>query len=113
MVRGLAYSHIVVLVTAANREETEKIARCLLDEKLISCANILGPVHSLFWWMGKIEKAEEYVLLMKTRADMFKRLSERVKAMHSYEVPEIVALPIVEGFKPYMEWLNNSLRSSE
>lgn len=112
MVKGLTYSHIVVMVMAANREEAKKIAHCLLNEKLIACANISGPVHSLFWWAGKIEEAEEYVILMKTRADLFKRLSERVKALHSYEVPEIIALPITEGFKPYIEWLNNNLRAS-
>lgn len=101
---------MVVMVTTANREEAEKIAWGLLDEKLIACANVIGPVSSLFWWMGKVEKAEEYILLMKSRLDLFEKLSERVKALHSYEVPEIIALPIVKGSKPYMEWLDSSLK---
>lgn len=103
-------AYILVMVTTASREEAEKIARQLLDEKLIACANIIGPVHSLFWWAGKVEKAEEHMLIMKSRLDLFERLSEKVKALHSYEVPEIIALPIIKGSKSYLEWLNNSLR---
>jgi periplasmic divalent cation tolerance protein len=98
------------MVTTANKEEAEKIAQCLLDEKLIACANIVGPVSSLFWWKGKIERAEEYVLIMKSNMNLFEKLSKRVKALHSYEVPEIIALPIVIGYKAYMEWLDGSLR---
>ncbi|MGB9671982.1 MAG: divalent-cation tolerance protein CutA [Candidatus Bathyarchaeales archaeon] len=101
--------YILVIVTTANKAEAEKIARALLDERLIACANIIGPAHSLFWWHGKIESAEEHVILMKTRKSLFAELSERVKALHSYEVPEIIAIPIIEGFEPYMKWIDNSL----
>lgn len=103
-------SPIVVLVTASSREEAEKIAKNLLEERLIACANIVGPAHSLFWWDGKIDEATEYILLMKTRIDLFEKLSERVKALHSYQVPEIIGLPIIAGYKPYIEWLNSSLK---
>lgn len=102
--------YVIVLVTTADREEAEKISRALLDERLIACANIIGPVTSLFWWNGKIEKAEEHMLLMKTRSEMFEKIAEKIKALHSYEVPEIIAISIIKGFKPYLEWLNNSLR---
>ncbi|MEM2912147.1 MAG: divalent-cation tolerance protein CutA [Candidatus Bathyarchaeia archaeon] len=108
--RNKAMEEIVVLVTTSSKEEAEKIVRGLLEEKLIACANIIGPVHSLFWWQGKIDIAQEHLILMKTRKDLFDKLSKRVKALHSYEVPEIIAIPIVKGFKPYMEWLNHSLR---
>ncbi|MDW8023887.1 MAG: divalent-cation tolerance protein CutA [Nitrososphaerota archaeon] len=101
---------IVVLVTTSSKEEAEKIARHLLEMKLIACANIIGPISSLFWWHGKIDTAQEHIILMKTRKDLFGKLSERVKALHSYQVPEIIAAPIVEGFKPYIEWLENALR---
>jgi periplasmic divalent cation tolerance protein len=104
-------THIIVLVTAPNKEEAEKIAHSLLNERLIACANIIGPVHSLFWWQGKIDKAQEHLILMKTRKDLFSKLSEKVKSLHSYQVPEIIAIPIVEGFKPYMEWLESSLKN--
>ncbi|MEM3673010.1 MAG: divalent-cation tolerance protein CutA [Candidatus Bathyarchaeia archaeon] len=103
-------THIVVLVTTSSKEEAEKIANSLLNERLIACANIIGPVHSLFWWTGKIDRAEEYVLLMKSRENLFDELSKRVKTLHSYEVPEIIALPVVKGYKAYMEWLDNSLK---
>jgi periplasmic divalent cation tolerance protein len=106
----LENNYIVIIVTTANKSEAEKIAHSLLDERLVACANIIGPANSLFWWHGKIENAEEYMLLMKTRSEMFEKLAEKVKALHSYEVPEIIAIPIVKGFKPYLEWLNNSLR---
>jgi periplasmic divalent cation tolerance protein len=102
-------SPIVVLVTTSNKEEAEKIARSLLDKRFISCANIIGPVCSLFWWQGKIDEAQEHLILMKTRKDLFSRVSERVKALHSYKVPEIIAIPMVEGSKDYLEWLDKSL----
>jgi len=108
--KHLENSYVVVMVTTSNKEEAEKIAHCLLDEKLVACANIFGPVLSLFWWSGKVERADEYVLLMKSRLDLFEKLSETVRALHSYEVPEIIALPIVKGSKAYMEWLDSCLR---
>jgi len=106
----LKNSYIVVMVTTANKGEAEKIARCLLDEKLVVCANIIGPVSSLFWWGGKVEKAEEHILLVKSRLDLFEKLSETVRTLHSYEVPEIIALPIVKGSNAYMKWLESCLR---
>ena len=101
--------YIVVMVTTASKQEAEKIAQCLLKEKLIACANIIGPVSSLFHWSGKIERAEEYLIFMKSRKDLFRKLAEAVKALHSYEVPEVIALPIVEGSKAYLDWLGNCL----
>jgi periplasmic divalent cation tolerance protein len=106
----LERTYIIVLATTSSKEEAEKIALTLLNERLIACANIISPVHSLFWWQGKIDEAGEHIVLMKTRKDLFEKLSERVKTFHSYEIPEIIAIPIVEGFKPYIEWLNNSLQ---
>ncbi|MEM2108622.1 MAG: divalent-cation tolerance protein CutA [Candidatus Bathyarchaeia archaeon] len=101
--------YIVVIVTAANRQEAEKIAQYLLKEKLIACANILGPIFSFFHWEGKIESAEEYLMLMKSRRDLFGKIADAVKALHSYEVPEVIALPIDEGSKSYLAWLANCL----
>jgi len=101
---------MVVIVTTPNKEEAEKIAHNLLEEKLVVCANIIGPVSSLFWWAGKVERAEEHIILMKSRFDLFEKLAEKVKAVHSYEVPEIIALPIVKGSNAYMKWLESCLR---
>jgi periplasmic divalent cation tolerance protein len=103
-------SHIVVLTTTPSREEAEKIAKTLLEEKLIACANIIGPAYSLFWWQGKIDTAQEHLILMKTRRDLFGKVSERVKTLHSYQVPEIIATRIIEGSKDYLKWLDESLR---
>jgi len=106
----LKNEHIIVMVTTASKEEAETIAQRLLKDKLIACANIVGPVYSHFRWSGKIDKAEEYLVLMKSRRDLFKALSETVKALHSYEVPEILALPVVDGSKTYLDWLDSCLR---
>lgn len=106
----MEHSYIVVMVTTANKEEAEKIACHLLNEKLIACANIIGPVSSLFWWAGKVESANEHILLMKSRIELFEKVSETVRALHSYKIPEIIALPIVKGSNAYMEWLESSLR---
>ncbi len=102
--------YAVVLVTTSSREEAEKIAQCLLDERLIACANIIGPITSIFTWEGKTEKAEEHMILLKTRLELFEKLSEKVKALHSYKVPEIIALPIIKGLNAYLEWLDSSIR---
>jgi periplasmic divalent cation tolerance protein len=101
--------YIFVFVTTASKHEAEEIVQHLLADKLIACGNIIGPVTSFFRWAGKVEIAEEYVALMKTRRILFQRLSEVVKILHSYKVPEIVAVPIVEGSKDYLDWLENCL----
>ena len=103
---------ILVFVTTADKREAHKIVKKLLDRRLIACANIIGPVESHFWWQNKIEKAEELLVIMKSNQKLFADLSKTVKEMHSYEVPEILAVPIVEGYQPYLEWLNASLANS-
>jgi len=102
--------YVIIMVTTATREEAETIACHLLEEKLIACANILDAVSSLFWWTGNIDRAKEHILLMKSRLDLFEKLSEEVKSLHSYEVPEILALPIAKGSQDYVEWLESCLR---
>ena len=104
------YAYIVVLVTTASKQEAENIAQSLLEAKLIACANIVGPVASHFHWAGKIEHAEEFLVLMKSQSDLFEQIAEKVKRLHSYEVPEIIALPIVSGSEGYLNWLGNSLK---
>jgi periplasmic divalent cation tolerance protein len=101
--------HIIVLVTTANRQEAERIAQRLLEAKLIACANIVDSVTSNFRWSGRTEKAQECLILMKSRRDLFEKLAETVKTLHSYEVPEILALPIVDGSKAYLDWLDSCL----
>ena len=102
--------YIVIFVTAKNKEEAEKISRLLVEERLIACANIVSPVSSFFHWVGNIEKAEECLIVMKSRRDLFAEIAEHVKRLHSYEVPEVLALPIVEGSKAYLDWMSNVLK---
>jgi len=108
-VQDLKNTYVIVLVTTTSKQEAENIAQQLLKEQLIACANITGPVSSLFHWAGKLENAEEYLIFMKSRKDLFEKLAETVKALHSYAVPEIIALPIVEGSKAYLDWLDSCL----
>jgi periplasmic divalent cation tolerance protein len=102
--------YVVVIITTPNKEEAVKIVRSLLEERLIACANIVGPVSSLFWWQGKIDEENEFLVFMKSHKSLFERVSERVMEIHSYDVPEIVALPIIEGSPPYLDWLRASLQ---
>jgi periplasmic divalent cation tolerance protein len=101
-------SFIIVIMTAPNKQQATNIVRTLLEERLIACANILESIHSVFWWKGKIEEEEEVLVLMKSQQALFKKLSERVTELHSYDVPEILALPI-EGSQLYLEWMKSYL----
>ncbi len=104
---------VVVLTTAATREEAERIARALLEEKLVACVNIVDAVKSLYWWRGTIETSNEVLLVAKTRADKLPGVEKTIKSLHSYEVPEIIALPVVSGSDEYLEWLDQSIREKE
>jgi periplasmic divalent cation tolerance protein len=108
-VKELQNTYVIVVVTTTSKQEAEKIAQQLLKERLIACANITGPVSSLFHWSGKLEKAEEYLIFMKSRKDLFEKLTETVKALHSYDVPEILALTVVDGSEAYLGWLESRL----
>ncbi|MFA4888246.1 MAG: divalent-cation tolerance protein CutA [Candidatus Omnitrophota bacterium] len=102
--------HIVVFVTCANREEARKIARALLEKKLAACVNIVGNIASFFWWEKKIDSAAETLLILKSNKACLSKIIKLVKSLHSYEVPEIIALPIIGGDKKYLNWIDASLR---
>ena len=97
--------YVVVLVTAKNKREAGKIAIQLVKDELIACANIIDDVQSIFSWKGKLEKAGEVLLILKARKKCFPAIVKSVKAMHSYKVPEIIALPILDGNKEYLKWV--------
>jgi periplasmic divalent cation tolerance protein len=100
---------IVVLMTAANGEEAARLADMLIGAHLAACVQILPEMESVYRWQGKIERQPEILLLVKTARSKFDDLEREVRALHSYETPEIIALPIVAGSTPYLEWLNASL----
>lgn len=102
---------IVVLSTCADEKEAEKIARALLDERLAACINVVSGVRSLYRWKGAVEGASECLLLIKSSRELFPALSAAIRKAHSYEVPEVLALPVVEGADNYLSWLDGSLRS--
>lgn len=104
--------YAVVLVTAPNLAEAQSIATLLLERRLVACANLLPGVTSLFWWEGQIERAEEVLLVMKTRCDLLPAVTRTVTEAHSYEVCEVVALPIMGGSEAYMRWIDNNVSSS-
>jgi len=105
--------YCAVLITTKNTEEAERIATQLLNEKLIACANIVPGVTSLFWWEGKVDRSDEILLVLKTKKTLFDKLAKAVKALHSYEVPEIIALPIVRGYNPYLNWIDASTKGKK
>ena len=100
---------IVVFVTAGSAEEGERIAAALVEDRLAACVNRLSGVRSTYRWQGAIERADEELLIVKSRRDLFPRLRQRIAELHSYAVPEIVALPIVEGAEAYLKWLDEEL----
>ncbi|MDP8212290.1 MAG: divalent-cation tolerance protein CutA [Candidatus Zapsychrus exili] len=102
--------YIVVFVTTKDRKEAKKISDLLIEKKLVACVNIVDKISSIFWWEGKVSKEDEALLIMKTKEDCFQEIVEEVKAQHSYDVPEIIAIPIINGNKDYLDWINDSIR---
>ena len=101
---------IMVMVMCSSRSEARKMAGSLLTKKLVACANIVDGIESRFWWKGKIDRANETLLIVKTKKANFKKIEAEVKKMHSYEVPEIIAVPIAAGSKDYLDWIEDSTK---
>ena len=102
--------NIVILITCSNAKEARKISRHLVGSKLVACVNIVDKVKSIFWWEGKVDSASEVLLIAKTKNSMINKVISHVKSLHSYKVPEVIALPIVAGNKDYINWINESVR---
>jgi periplasmic divalent cation tolerance protein len=103
-----AEEFVVVLVTAASAEDAARIGRALVEERLAACANVVGPITSIYRWQGAVEEASEHLMLVKARATDFDRIAARVRELHAYDVPEIIALPIRGGSPAYLAWLAES-----
>ncbi|MFH0913663.1 MAG: divalent-cation tolerance protein CutA [Chloroflexota bacterium] len=97
--------YIVVLITCASAEEAERISRVLLERRKAACVNLASGISSRFWWQGRLDSAEEVLLVVKSRASLLEDIIRLVRENHSYQVPEVVALPIVGGNPDYLRWL--------
>ncbi len=104
-----AAAYVVVFITTATIEEAYQISQTLLEQKKAACVNIVAGLDSRFWWQGKIDSARESLLIVKTKAGLLSEVIGLVKGVHSYTVPEIVALPIVGGNPDYLDWIDNSV----
>ena len=102
--------HLVVLSTVAKAEDAERIGRALVEGGLAACVNVVPAVTSIYKWKGKLEREEERLLVIKTRADRFEALREALVALHPYEMPEVLALPVAGGHGPYLEWLDANVK---
>lgn len=105
--------NVVVFITADTDEESHKIANILLNQRKVACVNILPKVSSLFWWQGNPDSAQESLLIIKTKASLVDEIVSLVKEVHSYDVPEVIALPIVGGNPDYLEWIGKEVKQSE
>ncbi len=101
--------YIIVYVTVKAPEEARKIAKSLVKRRLAACVNILPEVESHFWWKDKLEMQQETMLVIKTKETLLPELTKAVKRLHSYSIPEIIAVPILKGSRDYLEWLDSEL----
>ena len=100
---------MAVFITTATAEEAQRISSTLLEQRQAACVNIVPKVSSHFWWQGKIDSASEVLLLVKTESQFLEATVKLVKKLHSYDVPEIIAMPIIGGNEEYLEWINQNL----
>lgn len=103
---------VLVYVTASSRDEALAIARAVVGERLAACANVLPPITSVFRWDGAAQEETETALLLKTRADLVERVSDRVRALHSYTCPCVVALPVTGGNPAFLDWIAEETRDA-
>lgn len=101
--------HAVVLITVPDKKTARRITEAILKDRLAACVNIVDKVSSFFWWQGKIDSAQELLLVVKTQKKKLAALVKKVKSLHGYSVPEIIALPISKGYLPYLKWIDESL----
>ena len=101
---------IVVVSTCSSEEEAERLARMLVERRLAACVNVIARARSFYRWQGAIESAEEFLLVIKSSQGLFVQLRDALATEHSYEVPEIIALPVVDGSEAYLKWIEASLQ---
>ena len=102
--------YALVYITTSGAEESKKIGRIIVEERLAGCVNIISTIESLYWWKGEIEEDKESVLIAKTKVSNIENIIKRVKEIHSYENPAILAIPIIEGSRDYLDYLDDEIR---
>jgi len=102
-------AYIVLFITTATAEEAQQISKVLLNQRKAACVNIVPKVSSLFWWQDKLDSAQESLLIVKTKASQLNEIIKLVKELHSHDIPEIIALPIVGGNQDYLEWIDKEV----
>ncbi len=113
MIEQSVNTYIQVLTTIDRREAAESIARAAVEERLAACAQIVGPVTSIYRWQGQVETAQEWQLWMKTRQELYGALEQLIRQSHTYQTPEILAVPILGGDHNYLQWLDESLATGQ
>ena len=106
-------TYIVIFITTATAVEARNISQILLNQKKAACVNIVPEVNSLFWWRDKLDSARESLLIIKTKAALLPEIVSLVKEVHSYEIPEIIALPVIGGNQDYLKWLGESVTGED
>lgn len=104
-------SYAVVLVTTPSLEEGQRIARAVLEQRLVACVNLVPGIQSLFWWEGKLEEAAETLMVMKTKEAAVPRLIEAISMMHTYSVCEVISLSVTDGNRPYLDWIDETVEA--
>ena len=102
----------IVFSTAGSKEEAQKIARELVERELAACVNVTGPISSTYRWRGHVDTADEWLLIIKTSAVHFASVRDAIKQLHSYELPECIAVEVTDGSREYMEWITESVAGS-
>ncbi len=105
--------YVQVVTTAGTREDADQIARAVVERRLAACAQVIGPITSTYWWEGEVETAEEWLCLIKSTEEAYPALEEAIRAVHSYEVPEILAVPVIAGNKAYLAWLEDEIGGTQ
>ena len=102
-------TYIQVTTTAETEADAQTVANAIVEKRLAACAQIFGPITSTYWWQGKIEIAEEWLCVIKSKEALYEKLERAIQEIHPYKEPEIIALPIIEGSKGYLDWLNENI----
>lgn len=102
--------YVLVLTTVEDEEQSNRLATTLVEERLAACVNAIGPIRSVYRWQGAVERAEERQLVIKTRADCAEAVLARIKALHPYELPELLVIQILKGSAEYLQWIDEATR---